>query len=41
MEFDEQEEDMEIPETQTPVPTSYDSLANSASRSKLTVEVDG
>jgi len=41
MEFDEQEEqeeEMEIPETQTP---SYDSLGNSASRPKLTVGVDG
>ena len=44
MEFDEQEEqeeEMEIPETQTPVQPSYDSLGNSGSRSKLTVGVDG
>lgn len=41
MEFDEQEEqeeEMGIPETPQPAPASYDSLGNSASRSKLTAE---
>ena len=41
MEFDEQEEETEIPKTQTPLPTSYGSLGNSTSRSKLTIVVDG
>lgn len=44
MEFDEQEEqeeEMEIPEASTPVPASYDSLGNSASRSKFAVGADG
>ncbi|KAI5435579.1 hypothetical protein KIW84_022120 [Lathyrus oleraceus] len=45
MEFDEHEEEheeeMEIPETPMPVPASYDSLGNSASRSKISGGVDG
>lgn len=41
MEFDEQEEEMEIPETAQPPVASYESLGNSATRSKIAVGAEG